>query len=418
MRKFWKEHTLAALIPLSLIVGILIGCVTSFGYTHDTWSEVLAVWTGVIFTGVVIGIFFVYPVLLSVMEIIYLFLGVKNPGIVKKGKMLDGIVLVLGFVYTAVYGSLINIVFTADWTETLYNAQIHTPVFTQSYLTLAVIAIISLAGYLALTYVPLGKLPPLVIVCGMAAIYLGMTECFFWILQVTKGKAMLMSLAPLDFILIGIKTVRNTVLKWNAVSDEEKVYCRPWLAWCSRVLGKAERWPVAAFFLMWPLLGILIGLLALFGQQPDAVIRAWTETSDWNLSLRAAPQNIYYDEHYLCTVAAGGHEQVVKPKRLGVRHGHEVIVNRQLCVANAFEQILEERTPHFHRYLRHFYDTYGFPVAKLIHSPYAADLIYFIMKPLEWIFLIVLYFSDVNPENRIAVQYTGRLPEEVKKAVG
>ncbi|WP_341274143.1 DUF6688 family protein [Clostridium saccharoperbutylacetonicum] len=27
------------------------------------------------------------------------------------------------------------------------------------------------------------------------------------------------------------------------------------------------------------------------------------------------------------------------------------------------------------------------------------------MKPLEWIFLIVLYFCDVNPENRIAVQY-------------
>ncbi|WP_343073709.1 DUF6688 family protein [Clostridium sp. YIM B02555] len=27
------------------------------------------------------------------------------------------------------------------------------------------------------------------------------------------------------------------------------------------------------------------------------------------------------------------------------------------------------------------------------------------MKPLEWLFLIVLYFCDVNPENRIAVQY-------------
>jgi len=53
-------------------------------------------------------------------------------------------------------------------------------------------------------------------------------------------------------------------------------------------------------------------------------------------------------------------------------------------------------------------DSYGFPVARLIHSPYTADMIYFMMKPLEWIFLIVLYFCDVNPENRIAMQYLPR----------
>lgn len=96
---------------------------------------------------------------------------------------------------------------------------------------------------------------------------------------------------------------------------------------------------------------------------------------------------------------------MVKPIRMGVRHGHPVIVNRQLCVANAFEQILEERVPDLHRRIRNFYDRYGFPIAKLIRSPYAADVVYFIMKPLEWVFLLVIYASDVKPENRIAVQY-------------
>lgn len=43
--------------------------------------------------------------------------------------------------------------------------------------------------------------------------------------------------------------------------------------------------------------------------------------------------------------------------------------------------------------------------ANCILSRYTADLIYFLMKPLEWIFLIVIYAVDVNPENRIAVQY-------------
>ena len=96
---------------------------------------------------------------------------------------------------------------------------------------------------------------------------------------------------------------------------------------------------------------------------------------------------------------------MVKPLRMGKRHGHDVVVNRQLMVANAFEQILEEKTPTFHKHVRSFYDRYGFPIARLIKSKYVADLIWFIMKPLEWFFLFVIYLVDVNPEDRIARQY-------------
>lgn len=35
----------------------------------------------------------------------------------------------------------------------------------------------------------------------------------------------------------------------------------------------------------------------------------------------------------------------------------------------------------------------------------AADLVWLLMKPLEWLFLLVLYLFDATPENRIAVQY-------------
>lgn len=184
-----------------------------------------------------------------------------------------------------------------------------------------------------------------------------------------------------------------------------------YLEWLNRRLEHSAVWPAAAFLFMWPMLAVIICILILFGQRPDSAIRAWTETSDWNLSQKIASQNIFYDEHYLCTVAAGGHRKVVKPIRMGVRHGHPVIVNRQLCVANAFEQILEERVPKLHRNVRFFYDRYGFPVAKLIRSPYIADIVYFLMKPLEWGFLLVIYMTDVKPEDRIAVQY---LPEQTE----
>ncbi len=55
--------------------------------------------------------------------------------------------------------------------------------------------------------------------------------------------------------------------------------------------------------------------------------------------------------------------------------------------------------------IRYFYDTYGYPVSKHIRSAWAADVVYVIMKPLEWFFLMILYLFDEKPENRIASQY-------------
>ena len=49
---------------------------------------------------------------------------------------------------------------------------------------------------------------------------------------------------------------------------------------------------------MMPLLGILIGILSLFGQAPDSVIKAFTEIADWSLSIKILAQNLEYDGHY------------------------------------------------------------------------------------------------------------------------
>jgi hypothetical protein len=90
---------------------------------------------------------------------------------------------------------------------------------------------------------------------------------------------------------------------------------------------------------------------------------------------------------------------------MGKRHGHRVLVNRQLAVANAFEELLQERMPRFHKIIRGAYDRYGYPIAKHIRSPWVADAVWLIMKPAEWFFVGVLYLFDLKPENRIAVQY-------------
>ncbi len=327
-------------------------------------------------------------------------------------EMLPG--FLLGALYTPLFFEITSVCLDAQWFEQLYNTQVHQPVWSGAAPTVIVLCLVGVAGYLILSYVELQKLPPLVVVLSISAMYLGILECILWSIQTLNGKYWVASILPFNCVLIGFKTIRYKIYEWNQYQKEregEQAGHRHQgaeniaLQMMDKLLRKAELWPVLALVLMWPLLGILLGILILFGQRPDAFIKAWTETADWRLSQQIAPQNAMYDEHYLCTVAAGGHAGLVKPLRMGQRHGHRVVVNRQLCIANAFEQILEERTPRFHRAVRHFYDTYGFPVSRLIRTKGAADVVYLLMKPLEWIFLCVIYLCDVKPENRIAVQY-------------
>lgn len=368
------------------------------------------------FGGFTLSAFIIYPLVLTTVNLVLLFCRADLPELRKRAKGFEIVTLILGILYSALIQLLLEIHWTSDWQETLANRAVHAPIYTQAWPTVLTLALVGFAGYTILSFVKLEKLPPLVTVCAMAAMYLGTAEAILFTMQVFSLEYLVLCLFPVNCVLIAAKTVRYKIVEWNRLSEaQNKTWENPLFNTINRKLKNAAYWPLVAFFLMWPLLGILIVVLVLFGQKPDTVIKAWTETSDWNLSQQVSPQNVYYDEHYLCTVAAGGHRKLVKPLRMGERHGHQVVVNRQLCVANAFEQLLEERTPNFHRHVRHFYDTYGFPVARMIRSRYIADAIYLAMKPLEWFFLLVLYLCDVNPENRIAVQYLPKRKEHIDR---
>ncbi len=360
-----------------------------------------------------LGAFVVYPLVLTAVNLVLLFAPAKYPPLRRAAKGFEVVTLVLGSLYSVLIQALLEICWLDDWQETLYNSQVHTPIYTQAWPTVLTFLLAGLAGYLALSFIRLEKLPPLAAVLAISAMYLGTAEMIAFAVQVFSTQYLILCLFPFNCVLITAKTIRYKIWEWNRLSEAQKrTWRNPLLNALNQRLKNALCWPFAAFLLMGPLFGILVGILLLFGQQPDTWIRAFTETSDWNLSQRTAPQNVYYDEHYLCTVAAGGHPKLVKPLRMGERHGHRVVVNRQLCIANAFEQILEERTPRLHRRIRHLYDTCGFPLARKIRSRRAADAVYLLMKPLEWFFLAVLYLCDAKPENRIAVQYLPRAAVE------
>ncbi|OQY01123.1 MAG: hypothetical protein B6I20_07995 [Bacteroidetes bacterium 4572_117] len=162
-----------------------------------------------------------------------------------------------------------------------------------------------------------------------------------------------------------------------------------------------------------PILVFVSGFLLLFGQKPDSIIRAFTDTYRHGFSqLDYMCDNVACGGHFLCSVAANGHKGFVKPKRLGERGGNIIMCNRQLLISNAFEELIEQKFPKIHRVIRRNYNKIGSIVHRyygIFNNKFVADFTYVLMKPLEWVFLITLYTFDKNPENRIAKQYLNPL---------
>lgn len=325
------------------------------------------------------------------------------------------------------------------WDESIESpgdmSSLHEPFSREHMLTLLVLFAVGVVSYAFLkrkkeTAAPLAK------VLAMAGAYIGIGVNVLILIQLfgvlshnqlfmnmVPFDVLLMMLVPLNYIILtvvelgSVVRLQNRQLKeerqeWEeeerperSASDSGGPYKSRLLNDCSRILEKSDQWAFYALLLTLPLLCVITVILLLFGQRPDSAIRVFTETSDWTLSTEISPPEVMVDAHYLCTVALRGHRGLVRPVRMGLRRGEKIVVNRQLCVANAFEQLLEERTPRFHRAVRNFYDTCGYPISRHIRTPLAADIVYLLMKPLEWLFTAVLYLFDTKPEDRIARQY-------------
>ena len=297
------------------------------------------------------------------------------------------------------------------------SANMHEPFNSENLIAIALPMAFGFVCYLILKY---GRkiLPPLAEVILLGGNYIGCAFCFVWIFQLLGGAdpigsapngsdyfvIVCLCIVPALFI-IHTGELMFHLMKEQAQKQEGLHYENPAMQKLNLWFIKGTNLFLMGFVAMLPLLGILMMILCLFGQQPDSMILAFTKTSDWILSTEISPPPVQFDTHYLCTVSLRGHRKLVRPIRYGIRKGERIVVNRQLCVANAFEQLLMEKTPLFHKAVRNFYDTYGYPISKHINHAWSADLVYLIMKPLEWIFLAVLYLFDQKPENRICSQY-------------
>jgi hypothetical protein len=257
-------------------------------------------------------------------------------------------------------------------------------------------------------------LPPLILTLSLIFIFIGVLISFVILYHVSVHKTeslfvsnegkILFFFAPIFNISIGIYLI-NQVMSQELSRTIEKTYANKYLNSLNVYLPDKYKSPYWLVIFMFPIFFICTLLLILFGQDANSIINVFTDTTTWNLSQKAHPPILSHKGHYLCTVAAVGHPNIVKPLRMGKRNGYQIIVNRQLLIANAFEELIQDISPKAHKVIRKNYDKYGYNLSTNINTKLLSSITYIFMKPLEWFFLICLYSFCINPEKKINGQY-------------
>lgn len=304
---------------------------------------------------------------------------------------------------------------SADYFEQidLVNQEGYSPFSHKHILSLFVFFIL---GYFSLYKVSTvgRKLPPLQVVIYVAFIIIALVLATFMMIQVTfysnsedfpgNTFGLPFFFAPFFFWLLSIIILQKFVNQ-ERIAAKERRYKNKWLNRLNDKMIQSGQLSIWAIIIILPILLLITLILILFGQDADSLVKVFTETTTWTFSEKTHPPYLDHKGHYLCTVAACGSPKIVKPQRLGIRHGTEIIVNRQLMIANAFEELISDKSPRFHRWLRKNYDKYGYPLSKRITSKKWSNTTYILMKPFEWFFLLSLYLFSSHPEKKINRQY-------------
>lgn len=284
----------------------------------------------------------------------------------------------------------------------------YTPISSKHAITVIIFTALSIWSLLRLWL--RGKaIPPLLLVLHFIFLIIGAVFGIILLIQVSnstgsQGGGIFIPF-PVMYLLLSL-TITFKVLLETAREHQDKTYHSKFLNYLNKLLSSATTQPIWILLLLLPVFLIITGILLLLGQDVDSAAKAFTETTTWHFSKHTHPPYLDHRGHYLCTVAACGNPSLVKPLRLGKRHGTSIIVNRQLLIANAFEELIQEKTPWLHKKIRAAYDQYGYPLSRKITRAWAANTTYLLMKPLEYLFLTLLYLCCHKPEQKITKQYS------------
>lgn len=338
----------------------------------------------------------------------------------KKTKATNTIALLTLIVGGMDYVMLLLIQFdpAGEWYEAIYSYQLHNMISGTYGISIAIPFVIGIIGLITLIFLEPEKLSPIISALAIASIIILNVIQIAFAMQISnqiignKNEELAVLLFLFYVYHFNILVISSIAVKKQIRYQLRFYETLPVTAVKNKLVNflyskidSIYKYSGLVFICLLILVALMEIVFVLIGQGADGPIKAFTDTADWNFSQQTPPPPMEYEGHYLCTVAAVGHSKVVKPLRYGMRRGQRIIVNRQLCIANAFEDYIQDKFPKFHRYIRGVYDKYGYPISKHITTKTRADVVYLLMKPLEWLFVGFLYLMDAKPEERIRKQY-------------
>ena len=105
------------------------------------------------------------------------------------------------------------------------------------------------------------------------------------------------------------------------------------------------------------------------------------------------------DSCFIVTAACRGHRRIV-----GASFDMKLqrVVNQQLLCFWQFEELLTNRFPNFQRFIRQIYNHIGPSVARRIRFRWQADIVYMLLKPIEWTIrgLLMLFSGQSKASDR------------------
>ena len=192
-------------------------------------------------------------------------------------------------------------------------------------------------------------LPPLTLVLSLIFLIIGSIISFAVLMQVGSHDTESLDFykgndGSFYFLWTPLFSLFTAIYLWLKILNEEKnisqnrTYKNKFLNDCNRFLSQKYDVTNWAWIFLLPVFIVLTLILMLFGQDYNSLIKVFTDTTTWTFSQKTHPPILDHTGHYLCTVAAKGNPNLVKPLYLGKRHSRPIIVNRQLQIANLFEE--------------------------------------------------------------------------------
>jgi hypothetical protein len=191
------------------------------------------------------------------------------------------------------------------------------------------------------------------------------------------------------WIVLGIflgATVAAVCLGFELFSIDWQSWWREW-----RFEWRAEVWVfVPAYVAVWysvrawqlikiAKLSLWNYFLALLGSLPFWLLSIW-----WSKGIYASLPDKSPD-CFVVTAAARGHGKFVGPFFEIKRNGRRLWANQQLITFWQFENLWQKISPRSHENFRRLYNRLGPRIAVKIKSAWLADLIFIMLKPVEWL---------------------------------